>query len=204
MKDNLRGQVTGLLSPFLRRARNMKTASFIPDGSRILDLGCGGASLLETLLSQGKKSVSYTGVDSLADCISAAAEVYPSQSFARLDIETADLSSLGGPFDVVTLIAVVEHLRDPQKIFIACRGLLSDKGKIIATAPRRGAESLYSFGGKMSLFSKEADDEHSDKFPDKAFLENLGAAADLHLVKYERFLLGMNQIAIYEKKGLRP
>ena len=86
----------GLLSPALERWRNRKVAAFIPDGSRVLDLGCGRAALLRTLLAKGKRAVQYVGVDRAAAVIEANRADFPDQTFLARDL-TGGVGDLAAP-----------------------------------------------------------------------------------------------------------
>src|SRR3954466_3116186 len=75
----------------------------IPEGSRVLELGCGTGHLLAALNpSHG------VGVDFSAGMIAQARNAHPELTFLRGDIEDAAfVGSLPGPFDVVLIVDTV-------------------------------------------------------------------------------------------------
>jgi len=172
-------------------------ASLITEGSRLLDLGCGSAGLLRTLYAGGKRNVRYVGVDRLQQCIRANQERYPEQQFFVIDFNNQEWPSLGGRFDVITMIALIEHFESPAVLLRSARDLLAEGGHVILTTPRRGGEGIYSAGVRLGLFSREAHEEHAEAFPDKPFLDNAGRTARLRLADYRLFMFGFNQLAIY-------
>jgi len=194
------GQITGLLSPYLERKRNSRAAFRIKNGMTVCDLGCGRGYLLDLLLKKGKTNLRYVGVDVLPDVICGNKKRYPEQTFIIGDITTADvLKQLGLTFDVFTLLAIIEHIDEPEKVFRRLASYLKPGGQIIVTTPRRGGEFIYFLGSKLGLFSKEACAEHKEKFLNKAFLRELAEKTGLKLTFYEKFLFGFNQLAVYQK-----
>ncbi len=84
----------------------------VPEGLRILDLGCGAGHLLSRL-----KPSSGVGIDISRPAIRRARERYGSESLRFIEGDVADPSVLkeaGGPFDVILLVNIVTHLTDVQ------------------------------------------------------------------------------------------
>ena len=98
---------------------------FVPDGSSVLDIGCGCGLFLLALAFAGKR-ISGVGIDTAPDAIRA----------ARLAARTAEIAATGstlsfetacgteewpaGQFDVVSLIDVVHHVPGArQRSFVA-------------------------------------------------------------------------------------
>ncbi len=191
--------MTGALSPWLERLRNRRVALRIRDGESVLDIGCGRAALLEALRQSGKTQVRYFGVDRIAECIEANRQRHPEQRFEVWDLERGAEATIGERFDAVTMVAIIEHLPCPQPVLVWAASLLKPQGRIILTAPHRGAEKIHAFGARLGLFSKEAAQEHVDELPDRAFFERIGGDCGLRLDRYERFLFGLNQLAVLAK-----
>ena len=84
----------------------------VPEGLRILDLGCGAGDLLA-----GLKPSCGVGVDISSPAVEAARARHPSPALRFLQGDFSDpavLASSGGPFDVILLVNVVTHLTDVQ------------------------------------------------------------------------------------------
>jgi SAM-dependent methyltransferase len=85
----------------------------IPEGQRVLDLGCGSGHLLAAL-----KPSRGVGIDVAAPCIEEARRLHRGESLYFFEGELEDrrlLSQAGGPFDVILLTNVVTHLTDVQQ-----------------------------------------------------------------------------------------
>jgi SAM-dependent methyltransferase len=85
----------------------------IPEGQKVLDLGCGSGHLLAAL-----KPSRGVGVDIAADCVEEARGAHRGQNLHFFEGELADrrlLGQTGGPFDAIILVNVVTHLTDVQQ-----------------------------------------------------------------------------------------
>ncbi len=194
-----KGQGTGILSPYLEQKRNLEVARLIEERSRILEVGCGSAGLLKTLDKLGKKPASYWGIDVLLEVIEDNRKRYPEHTFSCLDIQSDDIGQIHGVFDVIALIAVIEHIQQPEEALIRLKDELTPEGKMIITAPRLGGELLHTIGAKIGLFSQTALQEHNDRFPDYEDFVKLSELSGLKLILYKRFLWGFNQLVLLSR-----
>ena len=88
----------------------------IPEGSRILELGCGTGHLLAAL-----KPSYGVGVDFSEGMIAQARSAHPNLTFLQGDIEDAGfVGSLPGPFDVILIVDTVERLTTAKSFSKAC------------------------------------------------------------------------------------
>src|SRR5258708_21849461 len=87
----------------------------IPQGARVLELGCGTGDLLAAL-----KPSFGVGVDFSAGMIAQARQAYPDQTYPDLHFMVGDIEdaafvrSLRGPFDVIVVIDTLGSLDDCQ------------------------------------------------------------------------------------------
>ncbi len=108
----------------------------VPDGSRVLDVGCHSGILGEAL--RRKKHCTVIGIDNdLAALHSAKTRL---DATVQLDLEEQGWSqkvmeSGNNEFDLVLFGDVIEHTREPLDILKEARGLLAPNGKIIASLP---------------------------------------------------------------------
>ncbi len=186
-----KGQITGLLSPFLEERRLQKVLPHI-HGERVLDYGCGYGKLASIL--NGKE---YLGVDINEDVLLTARLRY--QNNARVSFHSpSSLNDSDRIFDTIILSAVLEHLDDPIGQLKFFRERLSTDGRIIITTPTEFANTILSAGSHLRLFSKEAVEEH-DRLYNKQDFVRFSNETGLKLVHYERFEFGLNQVVVYTK-----
>jgi len=108
-------------------------------GKRLLDVGCG---LGFSLLAARDAGFDAVGLDPLAPTDPAAR---PGRTIVRGSIET--FHSETNPFDVVSMVDVIEHVRDPIATFRAVDRLLVPRGLLICATndcSSRGAQLLGS------------------------------------------------------------
>ena len=96
---------------------------------RLLDVGCGYGLLLDEARRRG---YGVTGLE-----LSESAARYAADALG-LDIRRAALEDLAAdeePFDVVLLVDVLEHLKDPRAAIDRCRDLLAPGGTLCVATP---------------------------------------------------------------------
>ena len=99
----------------------------IPESLRILDLGCGTGRLLSAL--KPKRGV---GVDFSPRMIEIARRMHPNLEFFLGDIEeTAVLTGIGGPFDVIFLSDTIGSLDDCQATLFNLRHLCTSETRLV-------------------------------------------------------------------------
>jgi 2-polyprenyl-3-methyl-5-hydroxy-6-metoxy-1,4-benzoquinol methylase len=107
----------------------------VPDGARVLDIGCASGYVAERLKRRGCRVVGFE-----RDPDSASVARAHCESVIVGDIESEeDRAHLEGRFDIVLLGDVLEHLVDPLDALRYVRTLLSDSGRAIASIPNVAA-----------------------------------------------------------------
>jgi 2-polyprenyl-3-methyl-5-hydroxy-6-metoxy-1,4-benzoquinol methylase len=108
----------------------------LPDGGRVLDIGCGNGSLTGRLAGCGYEMV---GVDLSQGGITLARETHPSCRFEVISISERVLSDLGTPpFDAVVSTEVIEHLYDPHELAKGAYTALRPGGIFVLSTPYHG------------------------------------------------------------------
>jgi glycosyltransferase involved in cell wall biosynthesis/SAM-dependent methyltransferase len=119
----------------------------VPEGLRILDLGCGDGRLLASL-----KPAYGVGVDLSPINISIAAEKFPDLKFIAGDIENEDLiKSLTGPFDVILLSDIIGFFTDCQETLANLHDLCSAETRLIVSNFSWLWEPVLRLAEKMRL-----------------------------------------------------
>lgn len=110
-------------------------------GKRVLDIGCGGGILTESLSAAGAK---VTGIDMSKKAL-AVAELHLHES--KLEVEYQMISAEDyakdhqAEFDVITCMEMLEHVPDPSSILKACYSMLKPGGTLFASTINRNPKS---------------------------------------------------------------
>jgi 2-polyprenyl-3-methyl-5-hydroxy-6-metoxy-1,4-benzoquinol methylase len=182
------GQLTGVLSPLLQNRRLAAARSYLRQG-RLLDFGCSAGALAQLV-----EPARYVGVDTDQAALAHARAHYPSHRFLTLDEFE---SSSTDQFDIVAALAVIEHLPDPLAWLEKMRRRLTPAGRLVLTTPDPALQWAHEAGARVGLFSREAADEHQTLLDQQA-LRMLADRAGFRLTRYQRFLLGANQLCVLE------
>lgn len=179
----------GLLSGWLSRQRYRAVAAAVPVGASVLDLGCGQGELVRWLPANCR----YYGIDAVA--------LWPRQwsSCCPADLAAPLPAALPATVEVVTALAVIEHLAQPARIFAIASQRLVKGGLLILTTPHPAVRPWHDWGAQLGLFSREASQEHQTFF-DLAAVAELSRSFPLRLVTGRRFLWGANQLAIFRRQ----
>jgi len=109
-------------------------------GLRLLDIGCGGGLLSESMSRLGAE---VGGADAAAGNIPVA-RVHAEQSGLDIDYRhttAEDMAAAGEQFDAVLNMEVVEHVADPLAYLTACRELLKPGGLMVCSTINRNPKS---------------------------------------------------------------
>ena len=111
------------------------------DARRVLDVGCGGGILSESMARAG---ADVTGLD-LSEKALKVAQLHALESGAKLSyklqgVEDFAVANAGG-FDVVTCMEMLEHVPDPAQTIGACAQLARPGGQVFFSTINRNPKS---------------------------------------------------------------
>jgi 2-polyprenyl-6-hydroxyphenyl methylase/3-demethylubiquinone-9 3-methyltransferase len=110
-------------------------------GKTILDVGCGGGILAE---SMAKKGAHVTGID-LSEKALKVADLHSLESGVQIRYEMVAAENLAarepGHYDVVTCMEMLEHVPDPAAIVQACATLVKPGGHVFFSTLNRNPKS---------------------------------------------------------------
>jgi 2-polyprenyl-6-hydroxyphenyl methylase/3-demethylubiquinone-9 3-methyltransferase len=117
-------------------------------GKQVLDVGCGGGILAESMARAGAE---VTGID-LADKTLAVARLHQLESGTHVRYRKTSAEALAeecpGSFELVTCMELLEHVPDPASTVAACAKLAKPSGLVIFSTINRNAKAyLYAVIG---------------------------------------------------------
>lgn len=142
---------------FLRQLRCKKVVKHVRKDSVVCDIGCGyDASFLKKISYSIKQGI---GLDKEVDNFEDSnLELKKIKVFKDIPINNETC-------DVVTLIAVIEHLDHPQEIMKEAFRILKERGKLILTTPTPLAKPILEFlSFKLGLVDKNEISSHKNYF----------------------------------------
>ena len=107
------------------------------EGKSALDVGCGAGLLAEPLARMGGQ---VTAVDAAPELI-AVAKAHAAGQRLSIDYRAVGVEELGGTFDLVTAMEVIEHVADPAAFAASLAARLAPGGLLILSTPNRTAWS---------------------------------------------------------------
>ena len=111
------------------------------DGKTVLDVGCGGGILSESMAGLG---ADVTGID-LAEKSLNVAKLHLLESGKKVDYQKVAVEELAETqpesFDVVTCLEMLEHVPDPTSIIAACAKLIKPGGWVFFSTLNRNPKS---------------------------------------------------------------
>jgi 2-polyprenyl-6-hydroxyphenyl methylase/3-demethylubiquinone-9 3-methyltransferase len=111
-------------------------------GKRVIDVGCGGGVLAESMAARGAQ---VTGID-LAAKLLKVAELHALESGAAVEYRQTSAEDLAqrevGRYDVVTCMEVLEHVPDPASVVRACASLAKPGGWVFFSTINRNPKSF--------------------------------------------------------------
>ena len=121
-------------------------------GQRVLDVGCGGGILAESMASRGAK---VTAID-LAEASLNVAKLHQLETGSDIDYQYISAEELAAQqphsFDSVTCLEMLEHVPDPAAIVKACATLVKPGGQVFFSTINRNPKSfLFAIVGAEYL-----------------------------------------------------
>ncbi len=110
-------------------------------GKHVLDIGCGGGILAESMAQRGAK---VTGID-MGEAPLAVAKLHLLESGAEVDYHRATAEEFADKypevFDIVTCMEMLEHVPDPARVVEACARLVKPGGHVFFSTINRNPKS---------------------------------------------------------------
>lgn len=110
-------------------------------GKRVLDVGCGGGILSESMYFKG---ADVTGID-LGEKALSVAKLHQLESGAKVNYRYVAVEQLANEapasYDVITCMEMLEHVPDPEAVVQACARLVKPGGKVFFSTINRNPKA---------------------------------------------------------------
>ena len=151
------------------------------NGSKVLDVGCGGGILTEAMAVKG---ATVTGID-MAEKPLGVARLHQAESGTDVEYLQSTAEALAaeraGLYDVVTCLEMLEHVPSPKTVIEACRDLVKPGGDVFFSTINRNPKSfLFAIVGAEYVLRLLPKGTHEyDKFIRPSELESWARGAGL-------------------------
>ncbi|MBT8449131.1 MAG: bifunctional 2-polyprenyl-6-hydroxyphenol methylase/3-demethylubiquinol 3-O-methyltransferase UbiG [Gammaproteobacteria bacterium] len=171
-------------------------------GKRVLDVGCGGGILSESLIDHGAV---VTGID-MGEAQISVAKLHALESKKDIDYQRIPADELAkqepGSYDVVACLEVLEHVPDPAAIVKACSDLVKPGGDVYFSTINRNPKAwLLAIVGAEYVLNMLPKGTHAyDKFIKPSEMDTWMRAADLTM----QDIIGMHYNPLRDHYKLAP
>ncbi len=181
------------LEPILRRMRIKKVLPTIYryPSCRLLDIGCGSEySLLKTVEPFIGSGV---GIDfKVRETENTKIKTMRMRMTDSLPFESET-------FDIVTMLAVLEHLADPLRMMSETERVLKRGGRVVLTVPSKIAKPVLEFlAYRLQIISEVEIKDHKQYF-NRDNLSELLSQSGMTIERHRYFQMGMNNYCVAMK-----
>jgi SAM-dependent methyltransferase len=178
------------LDRFLQRWRLRRARPFVPAGSRVFDVGCADGELFTAWRGHIAGGM---GVDPNLN------QEVVGDGFRLLPGRFPAEVPQGEQFDVITMLAVLEHLSEAETAALpgACAALLTPSGRVVITVPSPRVDDILAVLLRLRLVAGQSLHEHHGFDPHDAL--TVFKPPVFGLVARRTFQLGLNNLFVFEK-----
>lgn len=175
---------------WLRARRIARVKPWILAGSALLDIGCGDGELIRSLSGHIGQAM---GIDP------GLSQRVTGHGYELLPGRFPDDLPVDARFDVITMLAVLEHLPPDVQVHLADQfgRLLNPSGRIIITVPSPRVDDILHALLRLRLIAGIKAHEHYGFDP--GLTVGLFPAPRYLVLRRSRFQLGLNNLFVFER-----
>jgi 2-polyprenyl-3-methyl-5-hydroxy-6-metoxy-1,4-benzoquinol methylase len=180
------------LEQVLENVRFNMVYPYINNDSMVADLGCGyHGNFLKKVSGKIKFGIGYD--------ISINNKNLPKNIILKKADLNKGFNDKNNYYDSITVLAVLEHIKNPETFLINIKTMLNNGGKVIITTPHKKSKSILEFlSFKIGLISKDEIKDHKNYFDEKS-LKILLKVTGFKIIKLCTFEFGWNLFCVAEK-----
>ncbi len=169
-------------------------------GKKVLDVGCGGGILSESMAVRG---ATVKGID-MGEAPLSVAKLHSLEAGVKIDYQKITVEDLAkeeaGQYDVVTCLEMLEHVPDPSSVIAACARLVKDDGQVFFSTINRNPKAfmLAIVGAEYILNMLPKGTHEYKKFIRPSELDSWARQAELSL----NGMTGMTYNPIFQSYSL--
>ena len=169
-------------------------------GKKVLDVGCGGGILSESMAVRG---ATVKGID-MGEAPLSVAKLHSLETGVDIDYQKTTVEDLAkeeaGQYDVVTCLEMLEHVPDPSSVIAACARLVKDDGQVFFSTINRNPKAfmLAIVGAEYILNMLPKGTHEYKKFIRPSELDSWARQAELSL----NGMTGMTYNPIFQSYSL--
>jgi 2-polyprenyl-3-methyl-5-hydroxy-6-metoxy-1,4-benzoquinol methylase len=178
----------------LQSWRIAKVRRHISSGAKILDIGSADGALFQRLgaaAGAGSMGVDPTLKERL---LVGGFPLYPG-------FFPADVPASAGPFDVITMLAVLEHFpeQEYESLRAGCKAFLRPGGRLLITVPSPQVDVILKWLTWFRVIDGMSLEEHHGFEVTRT--AGIFREPDFRLVSHRPFQLGLNHVFVFERTG---
>jgi SAM-dependent methyltransferase len=174
---------------FIQLWRLRVAKHWIPRGSRVLDIGCHQGELFNML---GKNIAPSIGLDPL---YKGQAAIHGHRYFSAEFREGLPFED--GTFDVIVLLATIEHMQHKDAVARESKRLLTKGGLVVITVPSLVVDQILSVLLRIGIIDGMSLEEHHGFSPED--LPAIFIPEGFKLKKKRKFQFGLNNLYVFER-----
>jgi len=180
-----------IIEHVIYRLRYRQVDPFVTRCDTMADLGCG--QHYRFLKSHNDKAEQCWGLD-----ITVADGEDGNITLKKWDI-TGRLPFEPEAIDQITILAVLEHIANPQDVLSECHRVLTSGGRIIITTPSKLGIKVHDIMRGLRLVQDVEEGEHVDFSMSKRALASWAEAAGFRVEVSRQFEMGLNLLLVGRK-----
>jgi 2-polyprenyl-3-methyl-5-hydroxy-6-metoxy-1,4-benzoquinol methylase len=175
---------------YLQNVRIAKARKFVKQGDSVLDIGSHDGVMFgqfQGLMSKG------VGIDPSLSAI------VNEKNYTLIPGYFPDVCPKGSTYDVITILAVLEHIPKERQIQLAkdCALYLNKGGRVILTVPSPQVDFILQVLTSLKIIDGMAIHEHYGFKPKETL--TIFSSAYFKLLYKEIFQFGLNNLFVFEK-----